>query len=92
MVSLWCISWRSNGNTPMTYKENTTWFHNVEIRTRRVDSTDNRADTERPDGGIEGIDLDVLSEALRYILRRGLSTAKLSLDVEDPTLTCGGEW
>jgi len=76
----------------MTYEENTTWFHNIEIRTRRVDPTEDRADTKRPDGGIEGIDLNVLPETLRHILRREISTVKLSLDVEDPTLTCGGEW
>jgi hypothetical protein len=53
----------------MTYEENTTWFHNIEIRTCLVHSTEDRADTERPDGGIEGIHLDVLSETLRYILQ-----------------------
>lgn len=45
----------------MTYEENTAWFHDIEIRTRLVHPAEDRADAERPDGGIEGIHLDILS-------------------------------
>lgn len=76
----------------MTYKENTAWFHNVEIRTCLVHSAKDRADTKRPDGGIEGIHLNILPETLRHILRRPRLATELKTESKTPTLICGGEW
>lgn len=53
----------------MTYEENSAWFHNVEIGTCLIYPTENRADTEGPDGRVEGVDLNVLSETLSYVLQ-----------------------
>ena len=70
MVSLQRISRQSDGEcTWVTYEENAAGFHNIEIRTCLVHSTEDRTDTERSNGGIKGIHLDILSKALGYILR-----------------------
>jgi len=62
-------------NRPTAYEENTAGFNHIEIRTCLVHPTEDRADTERPDGRIEGIHLDVLPETFRYILQGETSTA-----------------
>jgi len=74
----------------MTYEENTTRFHNIEIRSCLVHSTEDRADAERPDGRIEGIHLDILSEAFGYILQGETSTTQLSRNGESPNLDLWG--
>ena len=75
----------------VTYKKNTAGFHDVEIRPRFVHSAEDRADTKRSNGGIQGIDLNILSETLCYILQSG-HQAELCHGKGAPTLTCGGEW
>lgn len=64
-------SGNGGGGGTMTYKENTAGFHDIEVGTCLVHSADDRADTERSNGGIQGIYLNILSETLRYILQRG---------------------
>ena len=64
-----------------THKENTTGFHDIEIGSCLVNSTEDCADTERSDGGIQGIHLGILSQTLRYILRRDkLTIVRVSRD------------
>ena len=57
----------------MTYEENTAWFYNIEIGTCLIHPAEKRANTERPDGRIEGVDLNVLSETLCYVLQGNIS-------------------
>jgi len=65
-LSLGKLSAFAYGST-MVSEENTAWFYNIEIGTCLIYPTEKRADTERPDGRIEGVDLNVLSEALCYV-------------------------
>ena len=55
----------------MTYKENAAGFHDIEMGSCLVNSAEDRADTERPNGGVQGIHLDILSKTLRHILQKG---------------------
>ena len=94
MVPLWSVNrWSNRGYAPTAYKENTAGLHDIEIRTCLVHSTEDCADTERPDRGVQGIHLDILSKAFGYVLRSRMSTTWLESDRAIPdTLTCGGEW